>query len=352
MWANIDEIRRAADRAASLTGQLLAFSRKQVMQPRILDLNSVIADMEGMLRRLIGEHIELHTVLAGEGATVRADPGQIEQVIMNLAVNSRDAMATGGRLTIETQSVELGDQYSRQHLSVGPGRYVMLAVSDNGSGMDAATLQRVFEPFFTTKGLGKGTGLGLSTVYGIIKQSGGDIWVYSEPGHGSTFKVYLPNVQEGGDAMDDTSGHVKPPPGTETLLVVEDEPQVRRLVREVLASSGYTVLEASSDVEAMRIAGNPETAIDLLLTDVVMPGTSGSALASRIGITRPAIRVLYMSGYTDNALADHGVLASGIAFLQKPFTPDILLRKVWEVLHPRRRTGETESLDPEQRPHS
>ena len=345
MWGNINEISKAADRAASLTRQLLAFSRKQVLQPKVLDLNAVILGMEEMLRRLIGEHIELRTVLAPELGSTRADPGQIEQVIMNLAVNSHDAMPHGGKLTLETANVDLGLEYSRQHLSVGPGPYVMIAVSDTGTGMDSQILPRIFEPFFTTKGPGKGTGLGLSTVYGIVKQSGGDILVYSEIDRGTAFKIYLPRTQEINEVIASIPPQINVPRGSETVLLVEDEALVRKLVREVLQGNGYTVLEASTDSEALRIAHDPQYQINLLLTDVVMPGTSGGALANRIGMVRPDIAVLYMSGYTDNALADHGVLAPGIAFLQKPFTPDTLIRKVREVLNGASKTPDSKPAD-------
>jgi len=331
--ADILEIKKAGQRAAKLTSQLLAFSRKQVLRPRVLDLNDVVSDMDKMLRRLIGADIELITLFGPELGHVRVDPGGIEQIIMNLAVNARDAMPQGGRLTVETTNVELDDAYARKHIAVKPGPYVMLAVSDNGSGMDAETQSHLFEPFFTTKELGKGTGLGLSTVYGIVKQSGGNIWVYSEPGEGTVFKIYLPRVTE---AIETWESSIKDQTdkltGTETVLVVEDESAVRNLVRNVLQRNGYTVLDANHGEEALRIAIRHEGIIHVMVTDVVLPHMSGRQLAQRMATIRSDIKVLYMSGYTDNAIVRHGVLDLGIAFLQKPFTTEALLRKVREVL--------------------
>jgi CheY-like chemotaxis protein/two-component sensor histidine kinase len=328
---DIQEIENAAERAASLTRQLLAFSRRQVLQPQVLNLNTLIADLDKFLRRLIGEDIDLRTTFAPDLWLVSADAGQIEQVVMNLAVNSRDAMPTGGRLTIETANIELAPEYANRHIAVNAGEYVMIAVSDTGIGMDEATRNRLFEPFFTTKGAGHGTGLGLSTVYGIVKQSGGNIWVYSEPGRGATFKIYLPRA-----ASDKVPTAQKPPVtstrGTETILLAEDEDSVRQLAAKVLRSLGYNVLEAKHGEEALAIAQSQPQVIHLLLTDVVMPEFSGSELANRLVSLRKGIRVLFMSGYTDEAIIHHGVLASNIAYLQKPFTPDGLARKIREVL--------------------
>jgi PAS domain S-box-containing protein len=329
---NIEEIKKAGERAASLTRQLLAFSRRQVLQPKVLKLNAVVSDVDKMLRRLIGEDIDLLTVLEPSLGQIKADPGQIEQVILNLAVNARDAMPQGGKLTIETRNVHLDNQYARKHLSIRPGHYVMLAVSDTGCGMDSETQAHMFEPFFTTKGQGKGTGLGLSTVYGIVKQSGGNIWVYSEVGKGTTFKVYLPRIDEVVESEEarDTPGEL--PQGRETVLLTEDEEQVRRMTRVILEMSGYQVLEAKSGDEALSIYKQHEGQIDLVMTDVVMPQMSGRELARNLETLHPGIKVLYMSGYTDDAIVRHGLLDQEIVFLQKPFTPDALTRKVREVL--------------------
>ncbi len=332
MREQVEEIKSAGERAASLTRQLLAFSRQQILAPQVMDLNAAVANMDKMLRRLIGEDIELETSL-GEGlGRVKADPGQIEQVIMNLAVNARDAMPQGGRVTIETANVELDEAYARAHIAVKPGPYVMLAVSDTGCGMEAETRARLFEPFFTTKEKDKGTGLGLSTVYGIVKQSGGNIWVYSEPGRGSTFKIYLPRVDDVAEAGRQAGRRLASVQGKETVLLAEDEQPVLRLVRTVLEACGYTVLEAARVEEALEISKRHEGPIHLLLTDVVMPQMSGRQLAERLATTHPETKVLYISGYADNAIVHHGVLDAGTAFLQKPFTPDTLARKVREVL--------------------
>ena len=328
----VEEIRKAAVRAADLTRQLLAFSRQQVIAPVVLNPNDVVANMDKLLRRLLGEDVELRAALAPELAAVKADPSQLEQVVLNLAVNARDAMPNGGRLTIETQNVELDQEYVQGHLSAQPGAYVMLAVSDTGVGMDAATQARIFEPFFTTKEKGKGTGLGLATVYGIVKQSGGWIWVYSEPGHGTTFKVYFPRALEAAAPVAPSPASPVSVRGSETVLVVEDEEVIRNLVRKVLTANGYTVLVAANGRDAEQVAGQHDGAIHLLVTDVVMPGMNGREVAQRLAGARAGIKVLYLSGYTDDAIVHHGVLEPGVAFLQKPFTPAVLGRKVREVL--------------------
>ncbi len=325
------EIATAAERAAGLPRQLLAFSRKQIIQPRVLDLNGTITGIEKMLQRLIGEDIILRAVPARALGKVMADPGQIEQVIVNMAVNARDAMPHGGRLAIETANVELDDAYTRRVPGLEPGRYVMLAVTDTGCGIKKTMLSRIFEPFFTTKEVGKGTGLGLSTVYGIVKQNGGEIRVYSELGHGTTFRIYLPRV----DAPVDTAeaeDAARPASGTETVLLVEDEDGVREAMQEILQAGGYVVLSAGSGEEALVSALGHYGPIHLLLTDVVMPGMSGRLLAEQVAAARSETRVLFMSGYTEDAIVHHGVLEEGIAFLQKPFAPGALLRKVREVL--------------------
>ena len=329
---NIEEIKKAAARAASLTRQLLAFSRKQILEPKVLDLNVAVSDMYKMLRRLIGEDIDLVTVLASDLERVKADPGQIEQVLMNLVVNARDAMPRGGKLTIETANVYLDDEYARQHLPTQPGAYVMLAISDTGMGMDRETQTRIFEPFFTTKETGKGTGLGLSTVYGIVKQSGGYVWVYSEVGKGTTFKVYLPHIDAalGEDLARSVSEPV--PKGTETVLLVEDEEQVRRIAQEILATQGYQVLLAINGERALALAQQHEGEIDLMITDVVMPQMGGRELGERLSPLRPNMKVLYMSGYTDDAIVRHGLIDEQLQFIEKPFTADALARKVRTVL--------------------
>ena len=327
---NIEEIRKAGVRAASLTRQLLAFSRRQMLQAKVVDLNSIVGDVDQLLRRLIGEDIDFLTSLKPNIGRVKADPGQIEQVVINLVVNARDAMPRGGKLTVETGQLYLDETYGGRHQSMTPGHYVMLAVTDTGLGMDAETQKRIFEPFFTTKAVGKGTGLGLSTVYGIVRQSGGHIWVYSEPERGTTFKIYLPRVDEVMEPVEESPEHARG--GNETVLLVEDEEMVRELAREILQSSGYDVLVAANGEEADRISSECPRKIDLIITDVVMPQMSGRELAERIGALRPYIKVLYMSGYTDDAIVRHGVLDDNMFFLQKPFTPDALSRKVREVL--------------------
>ena len=334
-------VRTTADRAAALTQQLLAFSRKQVLQPQVLDLNAVVAGMEPMLGRLIGEDIDLAVIPAVGLGRVKADPGQIEQVIVNLVVNARDAMPEGGCLTVETADVELDAAYASRHLSVPPGPWVMLAVTDTGLGMDEQTRSRVFEPFFTTKGPGKGTGLGLATVYGIVKQSGGDIQLYSECGRGTSFKIYLPRVAEPTTLPAEARAPATlAPRGDETVLLVEDEPEVRDLAREILEASGYRVLQACDPHEAVLMAERHAGAIHLLLTDVIMPRQSGRALAERLRPLRPELQVLYMSGYTNEAIIRHGVLEPDTVFIQKPFTPAALGQKVRETLDgPRPRPG-------------
>jgi len=333
---NLEETKKAAERAASLVRQLLAFSRKQILEPKVLDLNDVVKDMHKMLTRLIGENIKLATRLETDLGSVKADPCQVEQIIVNLVVNARDAMPRGGRVTIETANFTIDDQTALKHVSVKAGEYVMLAVSDTGSGMDQETQARIFEPFFTTKEVGKGTGLGLSTVYGIVKQSGGNIWVYSEPGMGTVFKVYLPRID---DAAASTIARQEQeaiaPRGTETILLVEDEDVVRGLTRNILMQAGYNVLDARSGDEAIRLCHAHAGPIDLLLTDVVMPEVSGKEVADRLLELRPSICVLFMSGYTDEAIVQHGVLDANVKFIQKPFTWVALTRKVRDVLNRR-----------------
>jgi PAS domain S-box-containing protein len=330
--ADIQQIESASERAVTLVRQLLAFSRKQILQPKILDLNTIVLGLDNLLRRLMSEDIEMQTIVGKNVGAVKADPGQIEQVIMNLVVNAREAMPNGGRLVIETSNADLDDAYAREHVTVKPGNYVMLAVSDTGVGIEADALAHIFEPFYTTKASGKGTGLGLSTVYGIVKQSGGYIWVYSEMGRGSSFKVYLPRVGDPVESAVQTVKQTAARRGTETILLVEDEPAVRELTRMVLARQGYSVVEATNSEEAERLCENGAGEIHLLLTDVIMPGVSGHELAKRITARHPRIKVLYMSGYTHNVIASGGMLDRGIAFLQKPFTPATLIEKVRDVL--------------------
>jgi PAS domain S-box-containing protein len=327
----VEAIATAADRAAGLTQQLLAFSRRQVLSPRVISLNTVARNVHGMLERLIGEDITCAMSLAEDIRNVRADPGRLEQALLNLAVNARDAMPGGGTLGMSTSNVEIDEAYSRQHLGAVPGRYVMLAVSDTGCGMDPETRTRVFEPFFTTKEVGKGTGLGLSMVYGIVKQSGGYIWVYSELGLGTTFKIYLPAVEAEAQVIA-APGAVSAPTGSETILLVEDEDGVRELLDELLTEQGYRVLSASRGADALALAERAEGEIELLVTDVVMPEMSGHELALRLRSRRPGLRVLYLSGYTDETIAHHGVLEPYAAFLGKPFTRAALATKVREVL--------------------
>jgi PAS domain S-box-containing protein len=330
--SKVDQILKAAERAAGLTRQLLAFSRQQVLQPKIIDLNGLVTNLEKMLRRLIGEDVELGTTLDPGLGSVKADPGQIEQVLMNLAVNARDAMPDGGRLTIETRNAELDSEYAARRPPIRSGPYVMFAVSDNGMGMDAETQSHLFEPFFTTKEMGKGTGLGLSTVYGIVKQSEGYIWCYSEVGLGTTFKVYLPRVDEECSPGQKPTAAAPPTRGSETLLLIEDDRSLRDLLDETLEGGGYTVLVADDGAKALQIAGEYAGAIHLIVTDVIMPGLTGRQVAERIKSMRSEVEILFISGYTSEAIGRHGVLESGAKFLSKPFTPDELLRKVRQVL--------------------
>jgi len=330
----VEQINKAAHRASSLTRQLLAFSRKQVLKPEVLDINSLVEGTGKMLRRLIGEDIELITSLKSGIGKINADPGQIEQVLINLVVNARDAMSDGGKITIETANVELDPAYADMHIEVNAGSYVMLAVSDTGIGMDAEILNHIFEPFFTTKEVGKGTGLGLSMIYGIVKQSGGNIWVYSEPGKGTTFKVYLPRIEAEysesvsvGKQLESSSALV-----TETILLVEDDEMVRRLASDILREKGYQVLVGKTGEEAMRICREHKGRIDLMLTDVVMPEMNGRKLAENVRPIRENMRVVFMSGYTDDAIVHHGVLEPGTNFIEKPFTAETLTSTIRQVL--------------------
>jgi two-component system, cell cycle sensor histidine kinase and response regulator CckA len=329
----IEEIYRAGERAATLTKQLLAFSRRQVLEPRVLSLNLIVGDMERLLRRVMGEDVELSTELEPKLDSILADPGQIEQVIMNLAVNARDAMPSGGRLLVETSNVELDETYAREHGPVRPGSYVMLVVSDTGFGMDRETQAHIFEPFFTTKRQGKGTGLGLSTVFGIVQQSGGNIYVYSEPDRGTTFKIYFPRVAAGPQSVERRPA--KAAGGSETVLVVEDEAGVRKLIHSVLKQAGYLVLEAGNGREALLLIETHPGAIHLIITDIVMPEMSGKELADRLRTVRPEAKLLFISGYTASAVARDRALEPDAAFLQKPFTPGALVAKVREVLDAR-----------------
>ncbi|HEY0469069.1 MAG TPA: ATP-binding protein, partial [Polyangiaceae bacterium] len=330
--ADVGEVRKAALRAAELTRQLLMFSRQQVVAPKVLDLNEVVTSVDRMVARILGEDIELVSLPAPGLGRVLADRNSVEQVIMNLVVNARDAMPTGGKLTIETGNVALDSEYVREHPGALLGPHVMLAVTDTGVGMDRATQTRAFEPFFTTKESGRGTGLGLSTVFGIAQQSGGSVWVYSELGKGTTFKVYFPTV----DAELDVAGPEFGPAalrGSETILLVEDQEQVRFVAQAILKRNGYRVLAAQHAAEAVLLCEAHSQPIALLLTDVVMPQVSGVELAKRLSLVRPELKVLYMSGYTDDSIVRHGILEHGMAFLQKPFTPETLTRKVREVLN-------------------
>jgi len=328
---DVESIKKAGERGADLTRQLLAFSRQQVFAPRSVDINQSVVESERMLRRLLGEDVELVTQCQRGLSKVRMDPGQIDQVLMNLAINARDAMPEGGKLTIETMDVDLEDSYATDHFGATPGPHVMLAVSDTGIGMSREIQARIFEPFFTTKEVGKGTGLGLSTVFGIVQQCGGNIWVYSEPGGGTTFRVYFP-VFEGPDTL--VPDPPQPPTlrGTETILLVEDQDDVRQVAKQILSRYGYHVIEASNAGEAWLSSERHPRTIHLLLTDVVMPQMSGRELAERLRQARPELKVLYMSGYTENTVVPHGILDSGMAYLQKPILPESLTRRVREVL--------------------
>jgi len=341
---DLQEILRAADRASALTKQLLAFSRQQIVQPKVIDLNLLVADMDKMLRRLMGEDIEIGFHAAPEPAYVRIDPGQAEQVIVNLAVNARDAMPNGGKLTIETQVVHIDSRFARLRPAMVPGEYVLLAVCDNGSGIGAETLLHLFEPFFTTKEVGRGTGLGLSTSYGIVKQNQGDISVYSEPGIGTTFKIYLPRIMEGAKVSLATGTSRDQLRGNETVLVVEDEAGVRRVIVEMLEQQGYRVLTAENGEVAVELCRRDHHPIHLLITDVIMPRMSGRELADHLSALLPGLKVLFVSGYTDHAIIHHGVLEPGTHFLQKPFTPHTLAGKVREVLNSEKRSerGQTD----------
>ena len=328
----VQEIWDAGQRAKNLTQQLLAFSRRQVLEIKEVKLNEVVEETRKMLGRLIGEDINLQVRLEPALRPVRADRGQLQQIIMNLAVNARDAMPDVGRLTIETANVVLDADYAKHHAGTQPGAYVMLAISDTGHGMDAETLKQVFEPFFTTKGKGKGTGLGLSTVYGIVKQHGGSIWTYSEPGSGTTFKIYLPQAGEADAKPTNAPTPMTATDGTETVLLVEDEATVRRLARRVLDKHGYTVIEAQNGADALAVAAKHEAPIHLLLTDVIMPVMNGKELHEQLLAVRPDLKVLYMSGYTDNVIAHHGILERDVFFLEKPFSSQGLVHKVRQAL--------------------
>ncbi|MBW2097137.1 MAG: PAS domain S-box protein, partial [Deltaproteobacteria bacterium] len=332
-YFSVQQMRKAGRKAAALTRQLLAFSRRQTIEPEIINLNQILMESEKMLRRLIGEDIDFLTVYEQEPWHVYMDPGQVDQVVMNLVVNARDAMPKGGKLTIETTNVELDDHYFHEHgVESAPGHYVMIAVTDTGSGMDRETQSRIFEPFFTTKEMGRGTGLGLSTVFGIVKQNNGHVWVYSETGKGTTFKVYLPRSEKQGTMVKKEALSSSQIQGDETILLVEDDKALRDLATRMLEGFGYTVLPARHGNEALKLGNDHPDAIHLLLTDVVMPGMDGRDLAEKLQSERPDIKLLFMSGYTDNAVAHHGVLDTGLSFIQKPFAASALARKVREVL--------------------
>ena len=333
LYSHLKRVQEAAERAADLTRQILAFSRKQVLKMQMLDLNLVITDFKKMVQHLIGEDIEFETFLTSDLHRVKADRGQLEQVLMNLVVNARDAMPMGGKLTIETANVYLDESYVKKYADTpSPGYYVMLVVSDTGCGMDTKTQQQIFEPFFTTKAQGEGTGLGLATVFGIVKQHGGNIWVYSELDKGTTFKVYLPQTPEAEQSVEIPQAEPVSLSGTETILVVEDEAMVRKLVCETLAAYGYTIIEAKNGNDGLQRISEYKEPIHLLLTDVIMPEMNGRELYKNVVTIHPAIKVLYMSGYTDNVIVHHGILEEGIDFLQKPFTVHSLTQKVRQVL--------------------
>jgi two-component system, cell cycle sensor histidine kinase and response regulator CckA len=332
VMGRLEHISRAADRAASLTHQLLAFSRQQVLQPKILQLNELVSECAKMLHRLIGEDVEMQIFGTSGLGAVKADPGQIEQVILNLAVNARDAMPNGGTLTIETTNAELTPEFCRRHAGAQAGRYVMLRVTDTGTGMDEAILPHIFEPFYTTKELGKGTGLGLSMVYGIVKQSGGYILVESKVGSGTTFKIYLPRVEARADKTVEDKGPAENGHGDETILVVEDDEGVRELAREVLAARGYAVISAASPQEALQLCSRRADPIDLLITDAIMPGMSGREMTGKLAKERPGLRILLMSGYTEPQLGRLLITDNMASFLQKPFTPGALADTVRRIL--------------------
>ena len=333
--ADLEEVRQLSDRAASLTRQLLAFSRKQALEVAVFNINELVENCTKMLGRLIGEDIALEFLPADDLGSVEADPGQIEQILMNLAVNARDAMPTGGQITIETANVSLDEEYAKRHVGVNPGQYVMLAVTDTGCGMDPATQDQIFEPFFTTKEVDKGTGLGLATVYGIVKQHGGNIWVYSEIGEGTTFKVYLPRVDADDRGLATEAEPAAALGGAETILFVEDEKAVREVALRTLGAYGYHVLIAACAEEAEALFATRGAEIDLLVTDVVMPGKSGRELYSALAVERPSLMVIYTSGYTANAIVHLGVLEEGTQFIQKPYSPEALARKIRETLDTR-----------------
>ena len=342
---SVTQIRKAADSAAALTRQLLAFSRRQVFHPQVVDLNAVISETQKLLARLIDENIEFYTALDPALGNVLVDPVQVEQVIINLVLNARDAMPQGGKLTIETSNLDLEEDHQSKHSHIPTGKYVLLAMTDNGCGMNEETQSRIFEPFYTTKELGKGTGLGLATVYGIVKQSGGFIWVYSEEGRGTTFKVYLPRVASPLAEVRAGRRHAEIRKGTETILVVEDAEPLRALTKEFLTVCGYTVLEAANGDEALALARSYRGSIDLLLTEVVMPRLGGQRLVEQMTQIRPHTRVLYMSGYPNDGIVQAGILASGVTLLEKPFTREILAKRVRQVLDEPVRDRDPESTN-------
>jgi signal transduction histidine kinase/ActR/RegA family two-component response regulator len=331
LYTDLARIREAGKRAAALTRQILAFSRKQILQVQPLNLNTIVKEFSTMLRRLLRDNINLQLILPPEPGWIEADKTQIEQVLMNLVINAQQAMLNGGELIIETTNVVLDKQYAQKRIEIQPGNYVMMAVSDTGCGMDKETQQRIFEPFFTTKKKDKGTGLGLATVFGIVKQHGGSIWVYSEINQGTTFKIYFPRIKEGSYPSTTETAEITTVFGTETILVVEDEEAVRRLVCETLEAHGYTVIETKNPTHALKMAAAHKKPIHLLLTDVIMPEMNGVELYQTLKEIRPHIKVLYMSGYTDNAIVHHGILKASVHFLQKPFTIHSLTQKVREV---------------------
>ena len=338
----IEAIQQAAEKAASLTMQLLAFSRKQIIEPKIVDPNAAVLEVRRMIGRLVSEDIEFSTRLQPEVGAIRIDPGQFDQVLINLIINARDSMAAGGRILIETSDVELDETYTRQHVGSSPGNYVRISVSDSGIGMDAETMSHIFEPFFTTKEKGRGTGLGLSTVYGIVKQAGGYIMPYSEPGHGTTFRLYFPRSEGTAGSRRLAPDVEELPTGSETVLLVEDELALRDLIRTILQEAGYTVIDANKGTEALHMAADAGTKIDILLTDVVMPGMAGPQLAAQLLASRPSLCVLYMSGYADDIILDRGVLSPGAALIQKPFSRKALLSRIRQLLDAHRLPGATE----------